>query len=149
MNPYASEDFNRISVKKDRPPQKDQSDPASEQMDHPLFEGKKMDISKQELKAFTKAMEHEEFKNIMNDYVKEISDPKNQSEYEQYLRQLEEQGDLPKGTKLIKPIALFCIKTTSKKLVSDINKTYFDQKTFINVCMHEDIQKPKREYVTN
>jgi len=55
-------------------------------MDHPLFEGKKMDISKHELKAFTKAMEHEEFKNIMNDYVKEISDPKNQSEYETYLR---------------------------------------------------------------
>jgi dynein assembly factor 2 len=95
-------------------------------MDHPLFEGKKMDISKQELKAFTKAMEMEEFKNIMNEYVKEISDPKNQSEFETYLRQLEEQGDLPKGTKLIKPIACFCIKTTAKKLISDINKTYFD-----------------------
>ena len=85
-----------------------------------------MDISKQELKAFTKAMEHEEFKDIMNDYVKEISDPKNQAEYETYLRQLEEAGDLPKGTQLIKPIALFCIKTSAKKLVSDINKTYFD-----------------------
>jgi len=32
--------------------------------------------------------------------------------------------------------------------VSDINKQFFDQKTFINVCMHEDIAKPKREYVT-
>lgn len=83
MNPYASEDFNRISVKKDPKP----TTPAGEeQMDHPLFEGKKMDISKNELKAFTKAMEHEEFKNIMNDYVKEISDPKNQAEYETYLR---------------------------------------------------------------
>ncbi len=55
---------------------------------------------------------------------------------------------MPVGTKLIKPIAAFCIKTTSKKLVSDINKQYFDQKTFINVCMHEDIQKPKKEFVT-
>jgi len=36
-----------------------------------------MDMSKQELKAFTSAMEKEEFKNILNDYVKEISDPKN------------------------------------------------------------------------
>ena len=36
-------------------------------------------------------MEMEEFKNIMNEYVKEISDPKNQSEFETYLRQLEEQ----------------------------------------------------------
>ena len=146
MNPYASEDFNRISVKKEPKPQNPEGE---EQMDHPLFEGKKMDISKNELKAFTKAMEHDEFKNIMNDYVKEISDPKNQSEYETYLRQLEEAGDLPKGTKLIKPTAAFCIKTTSKKLVSDINKTFFDQKTFINVCMHEDIQKPKREFMTN
>ena len=66
-------------------------------MDHPLFEGKKMDISKQELKAFTKAMEMEEFKNIMNEYVKEISDPKNQSEFETYLRQLEEQVISQKG----------------------------------------------------
>ena len=124
MNPYASEDFNRISVKKEPKPQNPEG--GEEQMDHPLFEGKKMDISKNELKAFTKAMEHDEFKNIMNDYVKEISDPKNQSEYETYLRQLEEAGDLPKGTKLIKPVAAFCIKTTSKKLVSDINKTFFD-----------------------
>ena len=146
MNPYASEDFNRISIKKDPKPQAQEGE---EQMDHPLFEGKKMDISKNELKAFTKAMEHEEFKTLMNDYVKEISDPKNQAEYETYLRQLEESGDLPKGTKLIKPIAAFCIKTTSKKMVSDINKTFFDQKTFINICMHEDIQKPKREYMTN
>lgn len=71
-------------------------------------------------------MEKEEFKSILSDYVKEISDPKNQAEYEQYLRQLEEAGDLPVGTKLIKPIAAFCIKTTAKKLVSDINKQYFD-----------------------
>ena len=85
-----------------------------------------MDMSKQELKAFTSAMEREEFKNILSDYVQEISDPKNHAEYETYLRQLEEQGDLPVGTKLIKPIAAFCIKTTSKKLVSDINKQYFD-----------------------
>lgn len=107
-----------------------------------------MDMSRAELSAFTKAMEQEEFKTIMNDYVKEISDPKNQAEYETYLRQLEEAGDLPVGTKLIKPNGIFCIKTTSKKLVSDINKQYFDQKTFINVCVHEDIMKPKREYIT-
>lgn len=36
-----------------------------------------MDMSKQELKAFTQAMEKNEFKEILHDYVKEISDPKN------------------------------------------------------------------------
>ena len=34
-------------------------------------------MSQAELKNFTKAMEQEEFKSILNDYVKEISDPKN------------------------------------------------------------------------
>lgn len=151
MNPYASESSNRFSVKSTPKPQPEETKGpmGNAQIDHPLFEGKKMDMSHQELKAFTKAMEQEEFKTILNDYIKEISDPKNQAEYETYLRQLEEAGDLPVGTKLIKPAAAFCIKTTAKKLVSDINKQYFDQKTFINICMHEAIQKPKREYVSN
>jgi len=77
MNPYASEANNRFAVRTTPKPAETPSDGSAEQMDHPLFEGKKMDISKSELKAFTKAMEHEEFKDIMNDYVKEISDPKN------------------------------------------------------------------------
>ena len=55
---------------------------------------------------------------------------------------------MPPNTKLVKPTALFCIKTMSKKMISDINKRYFDQKTFINVCVHEEIDKPKREQVT-
>lgn len=105
-------------------------------------------MSKQELKNFTKAMEHQEFRDILNDYVKEISDPNNQKEYETYLRQLESSGELPVGTKLIKPRAAFCIKTSAKKLVSDINKQYFDQKTFINICVHELVEKPKKELVT-
>ena len=128
MNPYASESSSRFAVKTDakRPEPLKPGEAPSAQIDHPLFEGKKMDMSRSELSAFTKAMEQEEFKTILNDYVKEISDPKNQAEYETYLRQLEEAGDLPVGTKLIKPTAVFCIKTTSKKLVSDINKQYFD-----------------------
>jgi len=146
MNPYASEANNRFSVKSTPKAKPEEENP--NQIDHPLFEGKKMDMSKQELNAITSAMERDEFKTILNDYVKEISDPKNQAEYETYLRQLEEAGDLPVGTKLIKPVAAFCLKTTAKKLVSDINKQFFDQKTFVNICMHEAIHKPKREYVT-
>lgn len=124
MNPYASESFNRMPVKT----KKKESEPEAEdgKMDHPLFEGKKIDMSKNELKSFTKAMEQDDFRGLLSDYIKEISDPNNQAEYETYLKQLEEQGDLPPGTKLIKPTAAFCIKTTSKKLISDINKVYFD-----------------------
>ena len=75
MNPYASEEFSRFTIKKDPPPK-----PASEnsnQIDHPFFEGKKLDMSRQELKTFTQAMEQPEFRSILNDYVKEISDPNN------------------------------------------------------------------------
>jgi hypothetical protein len=81
MNPYASESANRFAVKTDPKPQappKNPNDPtAHHQIDHPLFEGKKMDMSRTELNAITRAMEQEEFKSILNDYVKEISDPKN------------------------------------------------------------------------
>ena len=131
---------------KSNPKPKPEENKETGQIDHPLFEGKKMDMSKQELKAFTMAMEHKEFKDMLSDYVKEISDPANKAEYETYLRQLEDQGDLPVGTKLIEPIGVFCIKTSSKKLISDVNKQYFDQKTFVNVCVHEDVEKPKREF---
>ena len=79
----------------------------------------------------------------MNSYVDEISDPKHKPEMQQYLRQMEEQGDLPPGTKLIQPTAGFCIKTTVKKLMSEVSKTFFDQKCFINVCFHEEVEKPE------
>ena len=101
-------------------------------------------MSKAELKSISKAMETQEYKDIMNDYMLEISDPKHKPELEQYLKECEERNDLPPGTKLIRPDPGFCIKTTSKRLVSETEKKYFDQKTFINVCAHDYIEKPKQ-----
>lgn len=57
----------------------------------------------------------------MSDYMKEISDPKNREEYDEYLKQLERERELPKGMELIKPNPEFCIKTT---LFSKSNKKY-------------------------
>ena len=128
FNPYASDDFNRIQTKsqKDYETQKAEREAKRQAngvgIDNPLLEGKKMDVSAQELKTFTKAMEHGEFRSLLNDYVDEISDPKHAPEMKQYLREMEEKGDLPAGTKLIQPKPGFCIKTTCKKLVSDANK---------------------------
>jgi len=51
VNPYASEDFNRIRVN----PRNKETE--KNQIPHPLMEGKKLDMSVPELKAFTKAME--------------------------------------------------------------------------------------------
>ena len=142
MNPYASEESSRMRLTP-KPKQEEQG------IDHPLAEGKKLDITREELRTFTKAMGDDKFKSMMNDYVDEISDPKHRPELDQYLRELEERGELPPGTKLIQPIAGFCIKSTSKKMVSDIKKTFFDQKTFVNICFHEEVDKPVKEMKTN
>ena len=107
-----------------------------------------MDISHKELAQFTKAMKDTTFHEMMGDYVNEISDPKHRPEHDQYLREMEERGELPVGTMLIQPIGGFCIKTFAKKMVSDHKKQFFDQKTFVNVCWHESIDKPERQEVT-
>lgn len=88
FNPYASEDFNRIKVKaeKDYETQKKEREESSKTIDHPLIEGKKIEMSHNELKNFTNAMGQEEFKNILNDYVDEISDPAHKPEMQQYLK---------------------------------------------------------------
>jgi len=85
-----------------------------------------MDMNKGELKTFAKAMETEEFRDMLGDYVNEISDPKHKPEMQEYLRQMERQGDLPAGTKLIRPRPGYCIKTTIKKMVSEKTKSFFD-----------------------
>lgn len=143
MNPYASEEASRLRLTPK--PKKDES----EGIDHPLIEGKKMDITRQEMRNFTKAMGDDKFKSMMSEYVDEISDPKHRPELDQYLRELEQRGEMPPGTKLIQPNAGFCIKTTARKMVSDIKKTFFDQKTFVNVCFHDEVDKPVREMRTN
>ena len=150
FNPYASEDFNRMKVKAEKSyeEQKAEREGNAGQTDNPLVEGKKLDMSRRELNDFTKAMEKQEFREMLDDYVDEISDPRYKPEMKQYLRQMEAQGDLPVGTVLIEPEAGFCIKTTSKKLINEKNKTYFDQKTFINVCFHEKVPEAKRVHMT-
>jgi dynein assembly factor 2 len=61
---------------------------------------------------------------------------------------MEQAGDLPAGTKLIRPDPLFCIKTSGKKMVSDTDKIFFDQKHFINICIHKEVAAPEKVPVT-
>jgi hypothetical protein len=88
FNPYAREDFNRIQTKSKKTHEEQNADreEAKNRIDHPLMEGKKIDMSVNELKTFTKAMEAKEFKSMLNDYVDEISDPKHKPELNAYLR---------------------------------------------------------------
>jgi hypothetical protein len=50
------------------------------------MEGKKIDMSAGELKAFSKGMEQKEFRDVLNDYVDDISDPQHRPEQRAYLK---------------------------------------------------------------
>ena len=109
-----------------------------------FLKDKALGVTRNEIKGLVKAMESHEFRDIMSEYMKDISDPKNKEELEQYLTQWEENGELPPNTKLIRPTAGFWLKTTSTKLLNRKEKKYFEQKTFINVTSHEFIEAPRK-----
>lgn len=71
---------------------------------HPVHHAKgNFDMSKDEFRRIEKAMKAPEFAGMLNDYMLEISDPSNKDEYDEYLKQLQKEGDLPKELKLVKP----------------------------------------------
>jgi dynein assembly factor 2, axonemal len=41
------------------------------------------------------------FMGLLNEYMIEISDPKNKNEYDEYLRQMEREKELPKHMKIV------------------------------------------------
>lgn len=96
-----------------------------------------IELTQSEIEGLSKAMKKPEFISLLNEYVDEISDPKNKAEHEAYLKQLEQQGELPPGRKLLRPTGHSCLKTftTSKRKL----------KVFINLCMDEEIKAPNLE----
>jgi dynein assembly factor 2 len=59
-------------------------------MNHPQQESDiKLDnLTREDLKKIEKSMKRPEFMGLLNEYMVEISDPKNKNEYDEYLRQL-------------------------------------------------------------
>ena len=45
-------------------------------------------MTREDLKKIEKSMKKPEFLGLLNEYMIEISDPKNKNEYDEYLRQL-------------------------------------------------------------
>lgn len=129
--------FNQYADKKPKKPKEEESE-------FKFINDKSLNMNKNEMRGLVKAMESPEFRDIMSEYMNDISDPKNKEEMEQYLAQCEENGELPPNTKLIRPTAGFCLKTTSSKLVNRKEKKYFEQKTFINITSHEVMDPPKK-----
>eukprot|EP01017_Pseudomicrothorax_dubius_P049632 TRINITY_DN9254_c0_g1_i4.p1 TRINITY_DN9254_c0_g1~~TRINITY_DN9254_c0_g1_i4.p1 ORF type:complete len:141 (-),score=38.76 TRINITY_DN9254_c0_g1_i4:607-1029(-) len=108
-----------------------------------MFPGNKsnenIEITQEEARRITEAMKDPKFREMLADYMDEISDPKNKEEYNLYLEQLENQQELPKGMRLVRPKAGFCIKT----MVAAEGKQNFETKLFINICSTEEAEEPR------
>lgn len=78
---------------------------------------------------------------LLNEYMIEISDPKNKNEYDEYLRQMEREKELPKHMKIVELKPKFCFRTF---IVSQKNKKH-EMKFFINMCETQYLEKPACE----
>lgn len=97
----------------------------------------KLDMTQEEVNRFEKAFKDPKFKEMFEDYAKEISDPKARAESEAYLRQIESgnQTESMYGSdvQLIVPEEAFVVKTRRED--GD------GEKVFINVCTSEKIEE--------
>lgn len=98
-------------------------------------------LTKSELRNVLKAMDTDGFNNIMDEYIKEISDPNNVKEQNQFLLESEKRKDLPANVKLAQPSIGFCFKTEKKHL----SKPNTREKIFINVCSLTDVPEPEEK----
>lgn len=60
-------------------------------------------LSLKEARQLETAFSDNKFRDLMSEYVAELSDPKHKEEQEAYMAQLESQKDLPPGKSLIWP----------------------------------------------
>ena len=98
-------------------------------------------ITRDEFRQILKSMDRKEFENHMGDYIKEISNPENVSEQNQFLKNAEENKDLPQNVKLAQPKKGFCMK--SEKF--SVKRPGVRQKVYINICQLEEINPPEED----
>ncbi|KAE9253802.1 hypothetical protein PF004_g1333 [Phytophthora fragariae] len=96
-------------------------------------------VTPEEQHKFLSATKDPEFRSLLNEYMKEISDPRNRAETEQYLSQLENEHKVPTDKQLVKPTPGFVVKT----------KWDATHKVFVNVCSSDKMQPPSSTRVTS
>ncbi|KAF1783351.1 PIH1 family [Phytophthora cactorum] len=96
-------------------------------------------VTPEEQTKFLSAMKDPEFRSLLNEYMQEISDPRNREETERYLSQLENEQKVPTDKQLVKPTPGFVVKTKWENA----------QKIFINVCSSDKMQPPSSTRVTS
>eukprot|EP00930_Biecheleria_cincta_P084146 TRINITY_DN7363_c0_g1_i1.p1 TRINITY_DN7363_c0_g1~~TRINITY_DN7363_c0_g1_i1.p1 ORF type:complete len:850 (+),score=186.16 TRINITY_DN7363_c0_g1_i1:40-2589(+) len=88
-------------------------------------------ITQEEVSKLTKAMKQKEFRDHIDEYTREISDPAHRQEYLDYLAQVEAKGEMPEGQQLLRCQPGMCVKTNV------LFKNGQKQKCFINI-VHSD-----------
>ena len=104
-------------------------------------------LTKEEMNHLEKAFEEKEFRNLMVEYMNEISDPKYRAEQDEYLRQLEEQNELPNGKDILRPEPGFVMKfkfTREKKQKKQKSSKHkkVQEKLFVNIVHSKQIDQP-------
>ena len=95
-----------------------------------------------EVKKFKNAFEDEKFREILADYMDEISDPKHRGETEAYISQLERDDKVPEGKELVRPEACFVVKTSMIPHDPKDLKDGKPEKCFVNVVSSSKIAAP-------
>ena len=98
-------------------------------------------ITRKEARDLLTALDKPEFSGLMDDYLKEISDPKNIKETNQFLKESEEKKDLPANVRLAKPTPGFCIRSEKYNIKHPVNR----KKVFINIVSLEEVQEPTND----
>jgi hypothetical protein len=110
--------------------------------------GEEMYLTHNEVKKLERALKDPEFQKYWNEYIDEITDPEGRKEREEYILEQEKHNDLPPNTRLVRPEALLCMKTYTRRLLNNQGaRKYIDQKLFINICTTQYMDPPSSQDV--
>eukprot|EP00924_Labyrinthula_sp_SR-Ha-C_P004319 augustus_masked-scaffold_3-processed-gene-20.39-mRNA-1 protein AED:1.00 eAED:1.00 QI:0/0/0/0/1/1/2/0/430 len=96
-------------------------------------------LSAEEEEKFKKAVKKEEFRNLFQEYVDELGDPKFRREQEEMVLQVERDNNMDSG-RVTRPKPWFCIKL---KALCD-KKSNLTPKIFVNACIDENVDKDEK-----
>eukprot|EP00826_Nyctotherus_ovalis_P016698 TRINITY_DN14849_c0_g2_i8.p1 TRINITY_DN14849_c0_g2~~TRINITY_DN14849_c0_g2_i8.p1 ORF type:complete len:651 (+),score=215.94 TRINITY_DN14849_c0_g2_i8:144-2096(+) len=100
-------------------------------------------FTQEEFRRLKRAMENPEFYKHLEEYVNEVTDPAGRKEREEYMLEQEKRNDLPPNTRLVRPEAMLCMKTYTRRLLNSQGvRKYVDGKLFINVCTSPYMDPP-------
>lgn len=87
-------------------------------------------VSREELKNITDCLEKEEFRNLLIEYVEEVTDPENRKIYEKEITQLEKERGV--DVTFVNPEPGYVIKTSVDG----------DRKCFLNISKNDIVARP-------